>query len=54
MITGMNHAVLYLRDARVQEGFFTEVLDFTTVAADDDGRALPTSPGRSRRSRTSR
>ena len=31
MITGMNHAVLYVRDARRQQQFYTEVLDFETV-----------------------
>jgi catechol-2,3-dioxygenase len=38
MITGMNHAVLYVRDARAQQRFFADVLDFSTVAADDEGR----------------
>jgi catechol-2,3-dioxygenase len=38
MITGMNHAVLYVRDAGEQERFFSDVLDFTMVAADDAGR----------------
>jgi catechol-2,3-dioxygenase len=38
MITGMNHAVLYVRDARAQQRFYTEVLGFSTVVADEDGR----------------
>lgn len=38
MITGMNHAVLYVRDARVHERFYREVLDFLTVSNDPDGR----------------
>lgn len=31
MITGMNHAVLYVRDARRQQAFYRDVLDFVTV-----------------------
>lgn len=31
MITGMNHAVLYVRDARRQQAFYQDVLGFTTV-----------------------
>jgi catechol-2,3-dioxygenase len=38
LITRMNHAVLFVRDARAQQRFYTDVLDFTTVVADDDGR----------------
>jgi catechol-2,3-dioxygenase len=38
MITGMNHAVLYVRDARTQQRFYTDVLGFSTISADDDGR----------------
>jgi catechol-2,3-dioxygenase len=38
VITGMNHAVLYVRDARVQQRFYAEVLGFSTITADDDGR----------------
>ena len=30
MITGMNHAVLYVRDARRQQAFYTDVLGFET------------------------
>jgi catechol-2,3-dioxygenase len=38
MITRMNHAVLYVRDARAQQRFYSDVLGFTTVVADDAGR----------------
>jgi len=31
MITGMNHAVLYVRDARRQQRFYEDVLGFETV-----------------------
>ncbi len=37
MITGMNHAVLYVRDARRQQAFYTEVLGFETVVEDEGG-----------------
>jgi len=37
MITGMNHAVLYVRDARRQQRFYTDVLDFETVVEDPGG-----------------
>ncbi|HET9665503.1 MAG TPA: VOC family protein [Desertimonas sp.] len=37
-ITRMNHAVLYVRDARAQQRFYADVLGFTTVVGDDDGR----------------
>ncbi len=37
MITGMNHAVLYVRDARRQERFYSEVLGFRTVIEHPDG-----------------
>ena len=37
MITGMNHAVLYVRDARRQQAFYTEVLGFETIVADPNG-----------------
>ncbi|MEP1123308.1 MAG: VOC family protein [Ilumatobacter sp.] len=33
----MNHAVLYVRDARRHQSFYETVLDFETVAADPDG-----------------
>ncbi len=36
-ITGMNHAVLYVRQARVTQKFYAEVLGFTTVADHPDG-----------------
>lgn len=38
MITGMNHAVLYVRDARTQQRFYADILGFSTISADDDGR----------------
>jgi catechol-2,3-dioxygenase len=38
MITGMNHAVLYVRDARAHERFYRDVLGFVTVIEDDAGR----------------
>lgn len=38
MITGTNHIVLYVRDARRQEQFYTEVLGFSTVIAGPDGQ----------------
>ncbi|MCY4163631.1 MAG: VOC family protein [bacterium] len=31
MIIGMNHAVLYVRDARRQQQFYADILGFTTV-----------------------
>ena len=37
MITGMNHAVLYVRDARRQQRFYDEVLGFETIVADPNG-----------------
>lgn len=37
MITGMNHAVLYVRDARRQERFYADVLGFRTVIEHPDG-----------------
>jgi catechol 2,3-dioxygenase-like lactoylglutathione lyase family enzyme/mannose-6-phosphate isomerase-like protein (cupin superfamily) len=37
MITGMNHAVLYVRDARRHQQFYETVLGFTTVIEDPDG-----------------
>ena len=36
-ITRMNHAVLYVRDARRTERFYKEVLGFTTVVDHPDG-----------------
>lgn len=38
MITGLNHAVLYVRDARAHERFYRDVLRFTTVIDDEAGR----------------
>ncbi len=37
MITGMNHAVLYVRDARRQQRFYEDVLGFETIVADPGG-----------------
>ena len=37
MITGMNHAVLYVRDARAQQHFYAEVLGFSTVIEEAAG-----------------
>ncbi len=37
MITGMNHAVLYVRDARRQQRFYEDVLGFETVVAEPNG-----------------
>lgn len=37
MITGMNHAVLYVRDARRQQKFYEDVLDFQTIVDHPDG-----------------
>ncbi len=37
MITGMNHAVLYVRDARRQQRFYEDVLGFSTTVAHPDG-----------------
>lgn len=36
-IVGMNHAVLYVRDARRQQRFYTGVLDFRTVIEEPNG-----------------
>ena len=36
-ITRMNHAVLYVRDATVTQGFYHDVLGFETVVAHPDG-----------------
>jgi catechol-2,3-dioxygenase len=47
-ITGMNHAVLYVRDARTTAGFYRDLLDFVTVIEDPQGRFMfmraPASP----------
>ena len=37
-ITGMNHAVLYVRDARRTARFYEQVLGFVPVIVDDAGR----------------
>jgi catechol 2,3-dioxygenase-like lactoylglutathione lyase family enzyme len=45
-VTGMNHAVLYVRDARRTIRFYQEVLDFTLLKADPDGKwAFLNAPG---------
>jgi catechol-2,3-dioxygenase len=36
-ISRMNHAVLYVRDARRQQRFYTDVLQFSTIVDDPDG-----------------
>jgi catechol-2,3-dioxygenase len=38
VIMGMNHAVLYVRDARRQQRFYTEVLGFSTVIEEPGGQ----------------
>jgi catechol-2,3-dioxygenase len=38
MITRMNHAVLYVRDARAQQAFYRDVLGFSTVIERPDGQ----------------
>ncbi len=47
-ITGMNHAVLYVREARRHEAFYREVLGFSTVIEDPGGQFVfmrgPSSP----------
>jgi catechol-2,3-dioxygenase len=47
-ITGMNHAVLYVRDARRTAVFYRDLLDFVTVIDDPQGRFMfmraPASP----------
>jgi catechol-2,3-dioxygenase len=37
MITRLNHAVLYVRDARVHQRFYEDILGFETVVADPAG-----------------
>ncbi len=37
-IRGMNHAVLYVRDARVHQRFYREVLDFETMIEEPSGQ----------------
>jgi catechol-2,3-dioxygenase len=36
-ITGMNHAVLYVRDARITQRFYSDVLGFSTVIEHEGG-----------------
>lgn len=47
-ITGMNHAVLYVRDARRHEAFYRDVLGFETIIEDPGGQFVfmrgPASP----------
>ena len=47
-ITRMNHAVLYVRDARATAAFYRDVLEFSTVIEDPQGRFMfmrgPSSP----------
>ncbi len=38
MIIGMNHAVLYVRDARRHQAFYADVLGFATVIEDPNGQ----------------
>jgi len=46
MITGMNHAVLYVRDARRHQRFYTDVLGFETVIDHPDAAfAFMRAPG---------
>ncbi len=46
MITGMNHAVLYVRDARTQQAFYEDVLGFETMVAHPAGAfAFMRAPG---------
>jgi catechol-2,3-dioxygenase len=39
-ITGMNHAVLYVRDARRTAAFYRDVLEFVPVIEDPEGRFM--------------
>lgn len=38
MITRLNHAVLYVRNARAQQAFYGDILDFSTVIEHPDGQ----------------
>ena len=40
VITGLNHAVLWVRDAQVSAAFYTEALGFEVVEGDPAGRAV--------------
>ena len=45
-ITGMNHAVLYVRDARRTVRFYEDLLDFSLLRADPEGKwAFLNAPG---------
>jgi catechol-2,3-dioxygenase len=37
-VTGMNHAVLYVRDARRTAAFYRDMLEFRTIIEDPSGR----------------
>ncbi len=37
-VSGLNHAVLYVRDARRQQAFYADVLGFATVSEDTGGQ----------------
>jgi catechol-2,3-dioxygenase len=37
-ITGMNHAVLYVRDARRQQRFYSDVLGFSSIVEEPGGQ----------------
>ena len=39
-VTGLNHAVLWVRDAQASAAFYTEALGFTVVDGDPAGRAV--------------
>jgi len=39
-VTGLNHAVLWVRDAQVSAAFYQDALGFTVVEADPSGRAV--------------
>jgi catechol-2,3-dioxygenase len=39
-VTGLNHAVLWVRDARVSAAFYQEALGFEVVESDPSGRAV--------------
>lgn len=39
-VNGLNHAVLWVRDARVSAAFYQEALGFEVVEADPSGRAV--------------
>jgi len=39
-VTGLNHAVLWVHDARVSAAFYREALGFTVVDEDAAGRAV--------------